>query len=52
MAIGFLLAGSIFGKNRMRRRAFGNTGSFFQLSEKDGLLGGMGANGHGGGKND
>jgi protein disulfide-isomerase len=47
MAIGFLLAGSLFGKSRMRRRAFGNTNGFFQLDGKEGLLGGAG-----GGKND
>ncbi|KAF2662661.1 hypothetical protein K491DRAFT_673153 [Lophiostoma macrostomum CBS 122681] len=47
VAIGFLLAGSLFGKSRMRRRTFGNTGGFFQLDGKEGLLGGAG-----GGKND
>jgi len=49
MVIGFVLAGSLFGRSRMRRRAFGNTGGFFQLDGKEGLLGGA----HGGtGKND
>lgn len=47
MVIGFVLAASIFGRSRMRRRAFGSTGGFFQLDEKNGLLGG-----NGGGKND
>lgn len=47
MVIGFILAASIFGKSRMRRRAFGSTGSYFQLDDKNGLLGG-----NGGGKND
>ncbi|KAF2196505.1 thioredoxin-like protein [Delitschia confertaspora ATCC 74209] len=39
--LGFLFAGSMWGKSRIRRgRSFGNTGGFFQLNEKDGLLGG------------
>jgi protein disulfide-isomerase len=42
MAIGLVLAAAIFGKNRMRRRSFGNTGSYFQLDGKEGLLGGGG----------
>jgi protein disulfide-isomerase len=38
--IGFLLTGSVFGRSRMRRKAFVNTGAFFQLGEKETLLGG------------
>ncbi|KAF2705631.1 thioredoxin-like protein [Pleomassaria siparia CBS 279.74] len=38
--IGLMLAGSIFGRSQMRRRAFGNTGAFFQLDGKEALLGG------------
>ncbi|KAF1995411.1 thioredoxin-like protein [Amniculicola lignicola CBS 123094] len=45
VAIGFLLAGSMFGKSRMRRRAFGNTGAFFQLDTKEGLLGNVNGGG-------
>ncbi|KAF2734600.1 thioredoxin-like protein [Polyplosphaeria fusca] len=48
MAIGFVFAASVFGKSRMRRRAFGNTDGYFNLNSKEGLLGGNG----GGGKND
>ncbi|KAF2475694.1 thioredoxin-like protein [Lindgomyces ingoldianus] len=48
VAIGFLLAASVWGKSRMRRKAFGNTGGFFQLDGKEGLLGGT----NGGGKVD
>lgn len=51
LVLGLLLLGSLIGKSRMRRRAFGNTGSFFQLDGKEGLLG-SGANGAGGGKKD
>lgn len=47
MAIGFLVAASVFSKSRARRRAFGGSGGYFQLGEKDGLLGGNGM-----GKND
>ncbi|PSN69228.1 thioredoxin-like protein [Corynespora cassiicola Philippines] len=47
MAIGFLLAGSLFGKSRMRKRAFGTNPGYFHLDGKEGLLGG-----NGGGKND
>ncbi|KAF2877486.1 thioredoxin-like protein [Massariosphaeria phaeospora] len=46
-AIGFILAASLFGRSRMRRRTFGNTGSFFQLDNKEGILGSNGL-----GKND
>lgn len=49
MVIGLILAGSMFGRGRMRRRAFGNTGSFFQLDGKEGMLG---RSGQGQGKND
>ncbi|KAF2180569.1 thioredoxin-like protein [Zopfia rhizophila CBS 207.26] len=50
MVIGFIFAGSVWGKSRMRRgRSFGsNTGGFFQLDGKEGLLGGV----NGGGKVD
>ncbi|CAO2652961.1 Nn.00g023720.m01.CDS01 [Neocucurbitaria sp. VM-36] len=51
MVVGFFTAVVLFGKSRSRRRAFGNTGAYFQLGEKDGLLGGMG-NGNGGAKHD
>lgn len=42
LALGVLAGASIWGRGLIRRgRAFGNTGSFFQLgNEKDGLLGG------------
>ncbi|XTI87921.1 putative disulfide isomerase [Cenococcum geophilum] len=45
--IGFLASVSIWGKSRIRRgRNFGsNTGGFFQLDGKEGLLGGVSANG-------
>jgi protein disulfide-isomerase len=46
LALGLLLAGSLF--SRKRRRSFGNTGGFFQLDGKEGLLGGS----TGGGKKD
>ncbi|KAF1843560.1 thioredoxin-like protein [Cucurbitaria berberidis CBS 394.84] len=50
MVVGFFTAAVLFGKSRSRR-SFGNTGAYFQLGEKDGLLGGMG-NGNGGAKHD
>jgi protein disulfide-isomerase len=43
MALVFILMATLFGKSRMRRRNFGNAGAFFQLGEKDGLLGGIGS---------
>ncbi|KAG9385584.1 Thioredoxin domain-containing protein [Pyrenophora tritici-repentis] len=46
--VGFFTAMTLFGKSR-RRRQFGSTGSYFQLGEKDGLLGGMGNGGFAGG---
>ncbi|CBX90746.1 similar to disulfide isomerase [Plenodomus lingam JN3] len=49
MFVGFFTAAVLFGKSR-RRRSFGNTGAYFQLNEKDGLLGGNGN--HGGAKHD
>ncbi|KAL6711033.1 hypothetical protein ACN47E_006908 [Coniothyrium glycines] len=52
MVVGFFTAVVLFGKSRSRRKAFGNTASFFQLGEKDGLLGGMGNGNHGGAKHD
>ncbi|KAF2019405.1 thioredoxin-like protein [Aaosphaeria arxii CBS 175.79] len=41
VVVGLVLGGSMFGRNRMRRRAFGNTGNYFTLDEKHGhgLLG-------------
>ncbi|KAH7379639.1 thioredoxin-like protein [Pyrenochaeta sp. MPI-SDFR-AT-0127] len=51
MVVGFFTAVVLFGKSRSRRRGFGNTGAFFQLGEKDGLLGGMGS-GNAGAKHD
>ena len=35
-----------------RRKAFGTTGGYFQINEKDGLLGGIGSGNHGGAKHD
>jgi protein disulfide-isomerase len=49
MVLAALLVGSLMGRSRMRRRAFGNTGGFFHLDGKEGLLGG-GQNGMGGKK--
>jgi protein disulfide-isomerase len=43
IALVVLIAASLFGKSRLRRRNFGNTSTFFQLGEKDGLLGGIGS---------
>lgn len=51
MVVGFFTAAVLFGRSRSRRRTFGNTGAYFQLGEKDGLLGGLGS-GHGGAKHD
>ncbi|KAE8827840.1 hypothetical protein PTNB73_02539 [Pyrenophora teres f. teres] len=51
MFVGFFTAAALFGKSR-RRRQFGSTGSYFQLGEKDGLLGGMGNGGFAGAKHD
>ncbi|KAF1834081.1 thioredoxin-like protein [Decorospora gaudefroyi] len=51
MFVGFFTAAALFGKSR-RRRQFGSTGAYFQLGEKDGLLGGMGNGGFGGAKHD
>ncbi|KAF2113338.1 thioredoxin-like protein [Lophiotrema nucula] len=48
MVVGFVLAGSLFGRRRMKKRSFGS-GGYFTLDDKNGLLGG-GMNG--GGKND
>jgi protein disulfide-isomerase len=49
LAIAFLFS-ALFGGKKMRRR--GNAG-YFQLGEKDGLLGGIGSgNGNGGAKHD
>lgn len=53
MIVGFITAAVLASKSRSRRRGFGNTASsFFQLGEKDGLLGGMGNGNHGGAKHD
>ncbi|EMD63144.1 hypothetical protein GGP41_005166 [Bipolaris sorokiniana] len=49
--VGFFTAVMLFGKSR-RRRQFGTTGSYFQLGEKDGLLGGLGNGNFGGAKHD
>lgn len=51
MFIATFLGLILFGKSR-RRRQFGSTGSYFQLGEKDGLLGGMGNGNFGGAKHD
>ncbi|KAF2850468.1 disulfide isomeras-like protein [Plenodomus tracheiphilus IPT5] len=51
MFVGFFTAAVLFGKSR-RRRSFGNTGAYFQLNEKDGLLGGISNGNHGGAKHD
>jgi protein disulfide-isomerase len=50
MFVGFFTAATLFGKSR--RRQLGNTGAYFQLGEKDGLLGGMGNGNFGGAKHD
>ncbi|KAF2125035.1 thioredoxin-like protein [Dothidotthia symphoricarpi CBS 119687] len=39
MMIVFIVAATLFGRSRTRRRVFGNTGAFFQVGEKEGLLG-------------
>jgi len=51
MFVGFFTAATLFGNSRRKRR-FGNTGAYFQLGEKDGLLGGMGNGNFGGAKHD
>ncbi|CAN9108530.1 unnamed protein product [Alternaria alternata] len=51
MFVGFFTAATLFGNSR-RRRQFGSTGSYFQLGEKDGLLGSMGNGNFGGAKHD
>jgi protein disulfide-isomerase len=43
LALGLIVAASLFGKSRMRRRGFGSASSLFPLGEKDGLLGGIGS---------
>jgi protein disulfide-isomerase len=51
MFVGLFTALVLFGGSR-RRRQFGNTGAYFQVGEKDGLLGGMGNGGFAGAKHD
>ncbi|ORY03649.1 thioredoxin-like protein [Clohesyomyces aquaticus] len=46
--VALLTVVSLWTRSRMRRKTFGNTGGFFQLGEKEGLLGGL----NGGGKVD
>jgi protein disulfide-isomerase len=41
MFVGFFTAATLAGKKR-RRGQFGNGSGYFQVGEKDGLLGGMG----------
>ncbi|RAR00859.1 thioredoxin-like protein [Stemphylium lycopersici] len=49
--VGFFTSLVLLGKSR-RRRQFGSTGAYFQLGEKDGLLGGIGNGNFGGAKHD
>lgn len=51
MFVGFFTAAVLFCSSR-RRNTFGNTGAYFQINEKDGLLGGIGNGNHGGAKHD